>query len=71
MTADDLKKLLYNIEFYGGCSQSTKEVNDLLEKCFPGVHFGDVLSAFVETRVNGKKAQWMAGYQYGKREAQP
>ena len=71
MTPDDIKKLLCNIEFYDGCSQATKEIDDLLSKHFPGVDFRGALTAFVEKRVNGRKAQWMAGYQFGKREVTP
>jgi len=69
MTSDELKKLLHNIEYYDGCSTATREINDLLARCFPGVHFGDVLMAFKASIINGRKAQWMAGYQYGKKEA--
>ena len=68
MTSDELKKLLHNIEFYGEDGPSTYQINDLLARCFPGVHFGDALMSFRANIINGRKAQWMAGYQYGKKE---
>jgi hypothetical protein len=68
MTSDELKKLLYNIEFYGDDGPSTHQINDLLARYFPTEHFGEVLMDFKRSIINGRKAQWMAGYQYGKKE---
>jgi hypothetical protein len=69
MTADDLKNLLSKIEFYDMCSQTTKEINDMLQECFPGVHFDTELLSFAEAIRRGRRAQWIAGYKYGQYEA--